>query len=224
MHRTPKLKDQARQLIDSLKGKGIKLGRGESLELVARMNGFPSWNVASAAQKDDGQASMVIEAPIRLWNVLHHHRHGVDAYPFIQEEAPGDEEIEAAINAESSFEPEHDEWHEVRGSEDVVLRIELGKDGARVVPAEADALVRVYEVNMTDHFEYDVPEDVPEWSWIASKSRFAHVDNGGEPGVWEFMVRCDKDAYGLDEIPEALRPHFEAARNAGAIWVLFHQG
>lgn len=83
-------------------------------------------------------------------------------------------------------------------------------------------LVKVWEVMMTDHFEYEVPEEVPELVWAENEARFKHVGNGVEAGVWEFMLTV----YQGDDpngIPERLRPIFDEARKQGCDWIMFHQ-
>jgi len=225
MHRTPKLKDQAQLLAEALKAKGIEMTRGESLEMVARMNGFASWNVASAAQSpaqpQPGQGSRLRTI---VWTATHHHRHGVDVFNFFQKDAPSEEEVIAQINAVSSYEPEYDEYFEVSGPDELTL--EPGADGVSewvAVPNEPMNLVRIYEVNMTEHFEYDVPEELAEWQWIEANGRFAHIGNAHEPGVWEFMVRCELGFAEGVETPDALRPAFNKAKELGATWILFYQ-
>ena len=91
----------------------------------------------------------------------------------------------------------------------------------------ADGLFRVLkiiEVNLVDVLnEYDVPEDCPEWTWVEAHHSFKHKGNGGDPGVWEFMVNVEshKDA---KDIPTHIKPFFDEALKQKAVWLMFHQG
>jgi hypothetical protein len=105
---------------------------------------------------------------------------------------------------------------------------EFGAKATSLAPAySAKGLfntLKVIEVNLVDVLnEYDVPEDCAEWGWVEKHHSFKHKDNGGEPGVWEFMVNVEKMAF-VTDIPETLRPYFETAKKEGAAWVMFHQG
>lgn len=102
----------------------------------------------------------------------------------------------------------------------------------KVVPflqiTEAISLLTVFEVNMNDHFEYEVPESLPEWAWIQGQARFAHVGNGEEDGVWEFMVNMSlvfgpEKPKAAQEIPSTLLTFFEQAEAVGAAWIMFYQ-
>jgi hypothetical protein len=79
------------------------------------------------------------------------------------------------------------------------------------------------EVMMQDVVgDYNVPEEIPEWSWVQENASFSHRDNG-EDGVWDYIVNValhENDA----AMPERLKPLFETARKENAHWVLFHQG
>lgn len=146
-HRKPSLAGQVKQLRTSFPSLSI----GQAQEQVARLNGYPSWNVAKAAEQQTSR-----EASLPL----------------------------------------------------------------------------VAEINVTDYIEYDQPEDLPEWRWIAQEASFSHTGNGVSPGCWEFMVRAstlrsilaapsNDNAYA---IPSALRAATLKALANDPTWVLFHQG
>lgn len=79
------------------------------------------------------------------------------------------------------------------------------------------------DVDMSDIVpEYDVPDDVPEWQWIEQNARWAHLGNGEEGGVWEFLVHADCGAF--EDVPENLKSVFNKAKNQGCIWIMFNQG
>lgn len=86
------------------------------------------------------------------------------------------------------------------------------------------SVLKVIEVNLVDVLnEYDVPDDTPEWQWVEAHHSFKHKGNGGDPGVWEFMVNVEshKDA---KDIPTYIKPFFDEAVQQKAAWILFHQG
>jgi hypothetical protein len=90
-------------------------------------------------------------------------------------------------------------------------------------PLPADDVSKYLDVNMAEHFDYELPGEVDEWGWIEHNARWAHLGNGEEGGVWEFMVPVSK----LDlreKIPVKLLPFFENAKALQCTWVLFHQG
>lgn len=90
----------------------------------------------------------------------------------------------------------------------------------------------VSEINVTDYIEYDQPEEVPEWRWIAREASFAHTGNGVSQGCWEFMVRASTlrnilNAPSVDNAyapPASLRGAVLRALADNPTWVLFHQG
>ena len=85
-------------------------------------------------------------------------------------------------------------------------------------------LFTVLDVDVVDILgDYDVPEDVPEWSWIERISSFKHVHNG-EYGVWEFMVNLGIVETKIDTVPEVLLPTINKAIMNGYSYILFNQG
>jgi len=80
--------------------------------------------------------------------------------------------------------------------------------------------MEIFDVCMTDVVgDYDVPEDVDEWSWIEGNACFEHHENG-EKGVWEFVINLGCE---LENIPKKLTPVIAAAHKNGAHYILFHQ-
>lgn len=86
----------------------------------------------------------------------------------------------------------------------------------------------VYQVNLSDHFEYE--EDGTDsqwerlWNWIEKAAYFRHVGNGSEPGVWEFDVHVESHATRNPEpIPEELKTFFDDAASIGCTRICFYQ-
>jgi len=97
-----------------------------------------------------------------------------------------------------------------------------------VALAKRTSRMTVLEVCMPDVFgETNVPEDIPEWSWIQEHGSFSHRGNSKEPGVWEFMVHVHhawNEGKRTPGVPLRLQPFFDEAQHSGAPWVMFHQG
>lgn len=68
--------------------------------------------------------------------------------------------------------------------------------------------------------DYETPHQVPEWHWIRANASYGHRDNGVD-GVWEFVINVART---YDDLPERLAPAIHAAREAGAGYLLVHQG
>lgn len=68
--------------------------------------------------------------------------------------------------------------------------------------------------------DYDTPDRIPEWQWIARNASLAHKDNG-RAGVWEFMLNLAPPVEGA---PGKLRDLVSRARSHGYAYILFHQG
>lgn len=214
--RKPSLSDQVKQLRESFS----MLSIGRAQEQVARLNGYPSWNAARAAEKAAKSTSTAAQSPcgdtfvVTVYPAMHHHRHGSDVFLFAQN--PSEEEVAEEINSVSSYEPEEGE------SIEVLNGVELK------VPGATAALPGVAEINMTDFLEYDSPESIREWRWVMLQASFAHKDNGTGPGVWEFMVRADKLKALMNEgggqVPSLLLKAIDKALAKNPTWVLFHQG
>jgi hypothetical protein len=224
-HRQPHLKDQVRLVRQALASRNIDgLSQGACQELVAQLNGHPSWNVAKAKEgkpvsvaAPEGVATTI---EFELWTAVHHHRHGEDFYFFRY--CPSEAEVIAEVDATSSWEPEDDESVEVRGVEKFIIDIPL--EMAKAAAKRQPSLVGVHEVCMTDYFEYDTPDTVPEWQWVEQNARFSHKGNGIEGGVWEFMIHLEALQVAETPIPEKLQEHIDRASALGAVWVMFYQG
>lgn len=85
-------------------------------------------------------------------------------------------------------------------------------------------VLKYLDVNMTDIFEYDTPETVPEWGWVEQHSRWQHLGNGEEAGVWEFMVPVSVFHEEAESVPPVLKPFFEQAALEECLWIMFNQG
>lgn len=69
--------------------------------------------------------------------------------------------------------------------------------------------------------DYDVPEEVPEWSWIEANASYSHQGNGLEPGVWEFVLNLTRD---FQSIPDRLAAVIAQARQRKLAYLILHQG
>ncbi len=67
---------------------------------------------------------------------------------------------------------------------------------------------------------YEVPEDVPEWTWVEREASFRHVRNG-QGGVWEFVLNLSR---AFPDIPERLMSVISQARASNLSYLIFHQG
>lgn len=93
------------------------------------------------------------------------------------------------------------------------------KSGAEVLPGATAAEVR--EIQMQDVVgDYDTPDRVPEWAWIAANACFQHIHNG-QDGVWEFVLNLSCT---FSEVPETLKPVLAAAYRDQISYLIFHQG
>ena len=80
------------------------------------------------------------------------------------------------------------------------------------------------DVDVTSLFkDYEVPENVCEWSWIENNASFRHVHNA-ESGIWEFIVSTAMIQDDLSSVPKALMPTVSGALSEGYSYILFHQG
>jgi hypothetical protein len=69
--------------------------------------------------------------------------------------------------------------------------------------------------------EYDTPDQVPEWAWIERNASFAHIGNGKQPGVHEFVLNL---ALSFKDIPERLSKVIADARRNRISYLILHQG
>lgn len=220
-HRQPRLKDQAASLRKHFALKGVTVTQGEALELVSRLNGYPSYNVAKQATANSVSQADDSRLEFKVWVGVHHHSHGRDHYYFTHQ--PSEDDVIRRVNEASDFEPDREEWVEVLGVEtfQVDVPLELAKKARQALPSP---LIGVYEINVPELIEYDKPEDVAEWRWVVELASFSHQGNGTEPGVWEFMVYADRLRERLEDIPEIFLPEVRRALELDAVWVMFHQG
>lgn len=68
--------------------------------------------------------------------------------------------------------------------------------------------------------DYDTPDTVQEWRWIAQNASFAHANNG-QDGVWEFVLNLSRS---FEDVPQSLQPLIGQARECGMSYIVFHQG
>ena len=78
----------------------------------------------------------------------------------------------------------------------------------------------IAEIDMTDLFDYNTPEEVPAWKWVEDHASYAHVRNG-QDGIWEFVLNLGMP---LEDIPASLLAPITRAREQGCAYMLIHQG
>lgn len=220
--RQPKLRAQASMLRDHLTKLGVTASVGDSLELVAKLNGFSSWNVAKHAERAPASARNT-KFPVQVWSATYGHRHGEDVFLFTS--APSREEVMERIDAAGSeFTPSDGEWIEIGGVE--TLTVDIPRQLVEQAKSQMPNVCQVYEVNMTDFMDYETPDGVAEWQWIRNHAGFQHTGNGSSTGVWEFMVHASKlhEAKANDTVPPLLAHEINKALSLNVAWVLFHQG
>lgn len=94
-----------------------------------------------------------------------------------------------------------------------------------IAPEEFDVIMEgdaqlIYEIDMTDIFSYDTPDEVSEWSWLETHASYKHTGNG-HAGIWEFMLNMAND---FVDIPDSLEKYISEAKRKKIAYVLFHQG
>jgi hypothetical protein len=86
---------------------------------------------------------------MKLWIVMHHHKHGLDVFPVYQEDEPNDNQMEAAVEAGGGdFDPEESdgegghEWLEPKGPFDLPIDqpLRFALYAANGTPAKETAL------------------------------------------------------------------------------------
>lgn len=97
--------------------------------------------------------------------------------------------------------------------------METSQNGSEVLPGATRQEVR--EVMMQDVVgDYDMPDQVPEWTWVEANASFGHLRNGLS-GVWEFVLNLSRS---FEDIPERLKPVIDGARKDHISYLIFHQG
>lgn len=78
----------------------------------------------------------------------------------------------------------------------------------------------IKDVDMTDLFDYDTPDDLPEWEWVEANSSYSCKHNNSS-GVWDFIVNLSRE---LTDIPTSLVETIESAKADNCSYILFNQG
>lgn len=78
----------------------------------------------------------------------------------------------------------------------------------------------VANILMPDIFDYDTPDEIPEWIWIENNASFKHVKNG-ENGIYEFMINTSLD---FEDVPASLASYITEAKQKNIAYLMFHQG
>ena len=68
--------------------------------------------------------------------------------------------------------------------------------------------------------DYDLPDTVVEWKWVADNASYHHRHNG-QLGVYEFMLNLSRT---FDDVPERLQAVLASSKQAGIAYLLVHQG
>ena len=94
-----------------------------------------------------------------------------------------------------------------------------------IAPEEFDVIMEgdaqlIYEIDMTDIFRYDTPEEVSEWSWLETHASYKHTGNG-HAGIWEFMLNMANE---FIDVPTKLEKYIKEAKSKNIAYLLFHQG
>ena len=94
-----------------------------------------------------------------------------------------------------------------------------------IAPEEFDVIMvgdaqMIYEIDMTDIFRYDTPEEVSEWSWLETHASYKHTGNG-HAGIWEFMLNMANE---FIDVPTKLEKYIKEAKSKNIAYLLFHQG
>jgi hypothetical protein len=115
-------------------------------------------------------------------------------------------------------------WLEKQADAEESAPLQDSMSASQGVPSPVGKLLvmaRVASVLIQDLVgEYETPDQVPEWGWIQANASYGHRDNA-VAGVWEFVINLSRS---FDDLPERLEPAIEAARRAGASYLLVHQG
>lgn len=93
------------------------------------------------------------------------------------------------------------------------------EDEADEVFFEGDAQ-SIYEIDMTDIFDYDEPAEIAEWAWIEANASFSHNRND-EHGIHEFILNMSRD---FVDVPESLNRYITEAKSKNIAYLIFHQG
>lgn len=70
--------------------------------------------------------------------------------------------------------------------------------------------------------EYDVPADVPEWTWVEQVASFSHTRNG-QDGVWEFVLNLANEHCQVN-IPARFQSVMAEAQAKNIHYLIVHQG
>ncbi|QIR16649.1 hypothetical protein [Shewanella aestuarii] len=82
-------------------------------------------------------------------------------------------------------------------------------------------ILGILDLDMTDFFDYDCPDEIPEWHWIEKNASYLCKDNG-ESGVHDFILNTNLE---YEHIPEGFLSELIKEAHANDIaYILFHQG
>jgi hypothetical protein len=68
--------------------------------------------------------------------------------------------------------------------------------------------------------DYDMPETVPEWTWVERVASFNHCRNG-QDGIWEFVLNLSRT---FENVPENFKDVLKQARDKNLSYLIIHQG
>jgi len=81
-------------------------------------------------------------------------------------------------------------------------------------------LQQIIDVDMTEFFEYDTPDELPEWEWIEANASYHYKEND-ESGVHDFILNLSNEL----DIPHGFLAELIATARVNNIhYILFNQG
>lgn len=83
--------------------------------------------------------------------------------------------------------------------------------------------MNIHDFSMSDAFEYDTPDQIPEWEWIEKNASFRGAHNG-DCGVWDFIVNVDMVLENNPPKSTKLLDILNEAHNKSIKCILFNQG
>ena len=130
---------------------------------------------------------------MKVYIAIHHHKHGVDLYPFFQEEEPTQEDVIPRIEAKASWEPEGPDWVEIRGPWTPENNWEP-MEGFQELVEEVERYISPHDDSIQTSLDNLVDD-------IRSRDT-SGINNEGPAGQLEYLVREAKMP--LSEIRESL--------------------
>ena len=136
-------KEQAKRLRSHLEVAGIaKIQHNQALHAIAAIHGCRNWQTLNA--KTGTSIKEPGEAPLMLWEVMHHHCHGVDCHLLAAAQCPSQEQAIAALPEMDFEDGREDEWLDIEQAsvpENYIQWLQ-GQKPAPVTPASTQTILR----------------------------------------------------------------------------------